>query len=296
MRRVAFLALIWGWSFLLIEVALRGMSPAALALGRVVFGAVVLVAIVYARGGRLPSDIASWRHFLVMGFLSSALPFTSRAWGQERITSALTSVVNATTPLFAAAFVAASSADRLRRGQVAGLLVALTGVGVAAGVGGEDVAGSSLTGVLAVVLASAGYGAGFAYTNRNLRGVSPLTASAGQLVCATVLAVPGAVITTAGRPLDLTADRVAAIAVLGVVGTGFAYLLNYRNVAELGATRASVVTYLIPVVAVTVGVVVLGEPFSPRILVGGGLVVAGLLLVQERFRPRSAAGAVAAPH
>ncbi|HEV7887158.1 MAG TPA: EamA family transporter [Acidimicrobiales bacterium] len=284
MRRVVLLAFIWGWSFMFIKVALEGMTPSTIAFTRIALGMAVMLVVLRLRRASLPRDPVMWRHFAVMGLTSSAIPFTLLAWGEEHITSALTSVVNASTPLFAAVMAAVALGERLRKVQLGGLMLGFVGVAVAAGVGGRDLAGSSLTGVGAAVLASSFYGFGFAYARRHLTGIPPLTATCGQLVTGTVLALPAALATTMQKGFSLSPTRAVAVVLLGVLGTGFAYLLNYAAIADLGATRASLVTYLVPIVAVSVGVLFLSEPFHVRLLIGGALTVMGIALLQDRLR------------
>ena len=284
MRRVLVLAFIWGWSFLFIKVALRAMTPGMVAFGRIAVGLAVISIVVRARGLRLPRDLRMWRHFAVMGLIYAALPFTLLAWGEERITSALASVMNAGTPLFAAIAAAVGLGERLRLRQVGGLLLGFVGVSVAAGLGGSDLASSSVTGSLAALGTAACYGMGFAYAQRHLVGVPPLVSVYGQLVCGTVLTLPLAVVGLASRGLDLEWRPLASVLLLGAFATGVAYVLNYQAIAAVGPTRASVVTYVVPVVAVSVGVLFLDEPFRLRLVVGGALVAVGIALLQERLR------------
>jgi drug/metabolite transporter (DMT)-like permease len=294
-RRLIVLACIWGWSFLLIKVILEGAPPTFLAWGRIALGLVVLV-VFLLRAGEGPPQRRYWGHLLVLGLTMSVLPFMLIAWGEQHIASALTAVVNACTPLFAAAFAAWLLGERLRPPQLAGLVVGFVGVGVVAGIGGGDLAGSSLAGVLAVVLASAGYGFGFAYAHRFTEGLSALQLSLGQLAAGTLLLAPVAGGDVAAGRVDLQPLGLLCLLLLGGLGTGYAYLLNYRTLQEHGATVASLVTYLVPIVGVAAGVLVLGEPFSLRLVLGGLVVVAGVALVQGRLlgprRPEPAAGRV----
>lgn len=284
MKRLALIALIWGWSFLFIKVAVEGMTPTAVAGARIALGAVVMLVVVRQQRIVLPRDRTTWRHFLVMGVMFNVIPFTLLAWGQERITSALTAVLNATTPLFAALLTAILLGERLRRPQVLGVVLGFAGVAVAAGAGADDLAGSSLTGSAAVVTAAACYGFGFAYARRNLSGTPPMVAATGQLVTATIVILPFSVVTSVGEGIELTPTRTLAVLLLGILGTGVAHLLNYRSIAEVGPTRASVVTQLVPVVAVTVGVVFLHEPFRLRLLFGAALTLFGIALLHERIK------------
>lgn len=281
MRRILILAVIWGWSFFLIKVSVRGMTPPTMACLRCGLGAVALLVLCRSKGWQLPRDRETWQHFWVMGLMYSALPFSLLGWGEQRTTSALAAVCQADTPLFAALFSVWILRDRLRRVHVIGLVVGLVGVAVCAGLGGGDVAHSSKIGAVAEVASGASYGFAFCYARRYLRHVQPVVAATGQVVAGAVLAAPFAVGTSLRAGFHLTPTRLAAIVVLGVVGTGLAYAINYASIADLGATKASLVTYLIPIVAVAVGIVILGEPFQLRVIGGGAVIVIGIALVQR---------------
>jgi len=288
-RRLFLLAFIWGWSFLFIKVILEDAPPTFLAWGRIASGLAVLAVAMRRRGERLP-ERRYWGHLLVLGLAMSVLPFMLIGWGEEHISSALASVLNACTPLFAAGFAAGLLGERLRPAQLAGVAVGFLGVAVVAGVGGGDLAGSSLLGSAAVVLAGAGYGFGFAYANRFTTGLSALQLSFGQLLAGTVLLAPVAAVDLAAGRVHLGPRAALCLLLLGTLGTGYAYLLNYRTLQESGATVASLVTYLVPLVAVAAGILVLSEPFSLRLVLGGLIVVLGVALVQGRlFGPREPA-------
>jgi drug/metabolite transporter (DMT)-like permease len=286
LRRLFLLAFIWGWSFLFIKVIVEDAPPTFLAWGRIALGLAVLVVAMRRRGERLP-ERRYWGHLAVLGLAMSVLPFILIGWGEQHISSALASVLNACTPLFAAGFAAGLLGERLRPPQLAGIAVGFLGVAVVAGVGGGDLAGSSLLGSLAVVLAGAGYGFGFAYANRFTTGLSALQLAFGQLFAGTVILAPVATLDVAAGRVDLGPLAALCLLLLGALGTGYAYLLNYRTLQESGATVASLVTYLVPLVAVAAGILVLGEPFSVRLVLGGLIVVLGVALVQGRlFAPR----------
>jgi len=293
MRRLFLLAGIWGWSFLFIKVAVGGMPPVAVSFARVALGMVVLLVVLRMRGLRLPRGREAWRHFAVVGLFGSALPFTLLAWSEQHISSALAAVLNAATPLFAALLAAVLLSQRLRRNQSLGLLLGFVGVGVAAGLGASDLSGASLAAEAAAVGAGASYAVSIVYVKRHLGPVPPLVAAAGQLVMATVLALPFAVAATAREGLDLTPRRLLAVCLLGVLGTGLAYVLFYRVIADLGPTMAAAVTYLVPVTGVTLGLLFLHEAFHLRLVVGGTLIVGGIVLLDGRgVRPRERAPAV----
>jgi drug/metabolite transporter (DMT)-like permease len=282
MLRLLTLSLIWGWSFLFIKVAGEGIPPATIAWARIALGALALWAFVRRQGLRVPGDRATLRHFAVVAVAGNVVPFTLLAWAEQNITSALTSVLNASTPLFTALCAAVALSERLRPVQLLGLATGIVGVAVAAGFGAADLSGSSAMASLAAASAGAGYGIAFVYMRRHLTGLPPLVAATGQLTTGTVLMLPVAVAATAVGGLDLTPSRVASIVLLGAMGTGVAYVLSYGVIADLGPTKASLVTYLIPVVAVVVGIVVLDEPFEWRIVVGGLITVAGIAAVNRK--------------
>jgi len=274
------LAAIWGWSFLFIKVAGRGMTPFTVAAARTALGALVVLVWGRARGLRLPRSRREWWPLAVLGVTYSALPFTLLAWGEQRTTSALAAVCNAATPLFTSVAAAALLGERLRPSQRWGLVVGFLGVAVAAGLASRDLRHSSTTGALAAVGAAACYGFGYAYARRRVSGVHPLTVSAGQLIVATAAAAPLAAAGSASSGIHLTSTRVAAIVLLGAFGTGVGFVINYRAIADIGPTRTSLATYLVPVVAICVGVLFLGESFSWRLILGGAVIVGGIALVQ----------------
>ncbi|MGH9247201.1 MAG: EamA family transporter [Acidimicrobiales bacterium] len=286
MTRLLLLSFIWGWSYLFIKVAGEGMTPTAVAGIRVALAALVLAAVLHGRGDRLPAGRRQWRHFVVAAVFASVIPFTLLTWGEQRIASGLTAVLNAATPLFTAIFAAGYLRDRLKRGQVVGLVIGFVGVGVAGGFGTSDLARSSLLGGLASVGAGACYAVAFVYIRRHLTDIPPLSAATGQLIAASVILAPFALGTSVADGFDPTPTRVLSIVLLGAIGTGVAYVLSYRLIADLGATKASLVTYIIPIVAVVVGMIALGEPFTWRIVIGGLLIAAGVSAVHERVFSR----------
>ncbi len=295
MRRLFVLAFIWGWSFLFIKVAGEGLTPTMVAWARIALGAAVLYVVLRGQQRRVPLDRVSLRHYAVVTLAGNIVPFTLLAWGEQHITSALTAVLNASTPLFTALFAAIGLGERLRPVQIAGLGLGIVGVAVAAGVGASDLEGSSTAGALAAIFAGAGYGVAFVYMRRHLMSYPPIVAATGQLATGTVLLFPVAMATSVAGGVSLTPTRVASILLLGVLGTGVAYVLNYRIIADLGATKASLVTYIIPVVAVVVGILVLDEPFEARLLVGGALTVAGIAAVSSKPRARVPEPSVVGP-
>lgn len=297
MRKLIVLGVVWGCSFYFMKIALGGMTPTALVTGRLTFGALAVLISLAVTSSRLPQTAALWRRVAVMALVTNVIPFTLFAWAQERITSALASVLNASTALFAALVAAAFLGERLKRPQRFGLILGFLGVAVAAGVGAGDVGGSSLPGTMAGLGAALCYAIGFAYSQHHDLGSDPGGTTAGQLLIGAAVMAPFGVATSVTNGISLTGGPLIAIAVLGIVSTGIGYLIYYRMIAEVGATKASIVTYLVPVVGLVVGVTVAGEPFSWRLVIGALLIVGGVIAVQGNlptWLKRRAPAAIAA--
>lgn len=283
--RLVLLATIWGSSFLLIKLALEGMTPTQVVLGRLSAGAAVLLMIVALTRQRLPREPVVWAHLALMGVVANIIPFWLFGFGEQRITSGLAGVLNGTTPLFTLAVaLLALPEERWSRTRGAGLLLGFCGVVLVVGPWDTNPLTSSLPGQLACLGASACYGVAFVYMRRFLagRGYPPLALAAGQMGVAAVelwLVAP-----LVGRgAIAWTPTVIGSVLILGAVGTGLAYLLNYRLIADVGATSASMVTYLIPIVAVALGVVALDEPLTWNLFVGAAVVIAGVMLAEGRL-------------
>jgi len=283
---------IWGFSFLCIKVAVAGMPPMTLTAIRVALGAAVVLVAARVTGARLPRGVDEWRSCTIYAVVSTLVPFTAYAWAEQRVPSALAGVLNGATPLFT--LLAGLAADRMTGSREArlglragiGLGLGFVGVALAAGLGRGDLAGGpAVAGALACVLAAACYGFGFVFARRRLGGMGVITITSGQLVVATVVMAPLGLGSALVEGFHLTPTRLVAIAILGVVGTGLAFLFNQRAISIVGASRASLVTYVIPVVAVAVGVLLADERFSWRLVAGGALVVAGVALSRPRSAP-----------
>ncbi|WP_306322608.1 MULTISPECIES: DMT family transporter [unclassified Streptomyces] len=286
--RFGVLALIWGFSFLLIKVGTEGFAPFQVTLGRLVFGTAVLaVAMIVKRQG-LPRRARTWGHLTVVAFFLNALPFSLFSFAEETIPSTLAGICNATSPLWGMALsLVALSEDRPTRRRVAGLGIGFLGVltvlGVWQGFHGLDVAGTAMA-----LLASLSYPVGWIYLRRTLAnpGESNLTMIGAQLLLATAqLAVVTPLFTS--WPTRFAMGPLLAIAALGALGTGVAFLIQYGLVAEVGPTTAQMVTYFVPVIATAAGVAVLGESLTWSTPIGAAIVLAGAALTQSKPRPRS---------
>lgn len=281
------LALTWGASFLFIKVGLAGLSPAQVVLGRLMTGAAALAVISAATRQPLPRSAKVWGHLTVVAILLCVVPFLLFAWAEQRVDSGLASIYNATTPMMTVlvALVALPS-ERPTRTGLAGLAVGFTGVVVVLAPW-QGLAGGTLTAQAACLLATLCYGTAFVYIRRfisptGLPAVAVTTVQVGIGAALMLLAAPF----VATTPVHVTWPVVLSVTVLGVFGTGLAYVWNTKVVAGWGATTASTVTYLTPIVGVALGSLVLGELPSWHEPVGAVIVVLGMALLQPRPRGR----------
>ncbi len=292
---LSFLALsaIWGSSFAFIKVGLEALEPVQVAAVRVGLGALALGVALRVRGVALPRTRAVWGHLAVAAVLTNVVPFTLIAFGETRVSSVLAGLVNAMTPLVTVVAAALTlPEERPTAARLVGIGIGFAGALVLLGFW-RGLGDAAWVGIAACVGATVCYGLGTPYQRRHLigRGIEPLSLAAGQLVCASVL-LWAVVPFVSDRPASLPLDVVGAMAALGCLGTGLAYLLMYRLVAAAGPTIASTVTYLIPVVSTALGVGVLGEEVHWEQPVGGAIVILGVAVAQGLVRlPAGRAGA-----
>jgi drug/metabolite transporter (DMT)-like permease len=279
------LAAMWGLSFLFIEVALRGLTPIWIVAGRTLVGAAFLLLVLQLRGQRLPRSARLWRHLVVLGVVSNALPWGAMAWAQQALPSGLVALLMALVPTSTLVVSVLVGMERFSRARTVGLLLALGGVGLTVTADLSDT--GRLVAIAVVVTATAFYAMGTVYAKRFVSGVaSPLTIAAGQVLSASVVSLLAAAVLEPVPDLAALSPAVlGAVAALGMLGTGAAFLVFYVLIARVGATNTTLVTYLIPLVAVVAGALVLGERLPPPALAGGLLIGVGVWLAQRGTRP-----------
>ncbi|WNM24772.1 DMT family transporter [Demequina capsici] len=284
---VALIALGWGSSFLFIELALESFAPSQVGFGRLAVGGVILWALVGFQRRRPRLSLRDVGAVAIVGVFMSGIPLILIPMAQQHLTSILASLLNATTPLWTAFFVALLiPAERITRPQLVGLLIGVAGIAVL--VGAWNVADFSLAGVALMLAATACYGIGSTLSRRVMARVdeSHTVLSATQIGLSAVMLAPFALAAGAPEPgaFSLSQPALWGILGLGVLGTSYAYVLFWRVVKLAGATVASSTTYLVPVVATVLGVVVLGETLSWNEVAGAGIVLVGVWLASRRPR------------
>ena len=284
--RIVLLALIWGSAFLWIKLADRGFSAVEVTLARLALGAAVLFVIVSVRRQAIPRSGRLWAQIAVAALFANAVPYLLFAVAEQTVDSSTAGIINATTPLWTVVLALAVRHQKSVTGwQAAGLAAGFAGA-VLIFTPWHTAGGLLSAGGLECLAASVSYAVSYIYMDRYLarRGIGPVVLSACQLAAAAVMLAIALGISGVQTP-HVTAENVAAIAVLGIIGTGFAYVLNYQIITSEGATVASTVTYLLPVVAIVLGVLVLGETITMTTLAGIALVLAGVALTRRRVRP-----------
>ena len=284
-RAFLLLALLWGASFMFIKVGLGALAPLQVALGRMVFGALFLLAVLVITKDRLPRGRAVWRHLFVAALLLNTIPFSLFALGETEVSSIVAGIWNATTPLLTVSVAMATlPEERLSTERAIGVGVGFAGVLVLLGPW-HGLGGGALAGNLACLGAAVAYGFGFPYARKHLAGrpESVVSLSSAQLLLATaqmLLVAPFSGPLPATFPLGV----VLSVLALGALGTGLAYILNYHVIRAAGATVASSVTYVIPVFSTIFGVALLGETLTWNQPAGAVVVIAGVAVSQGRLR------------
>ncbi len=248
-------------------------------------GAAALLIVLRIVSVHLPRTRQAWGAFLGMSILNNVIPFTLIVWGQSHIASGLASILNATTPLFTVIVAHYLTADEHLTGQkLAGIIVGFLGVAVMIGVAAMASWDASILAQLAILGAALSYGFSGVFGRRfKTMGIPPLATAAGQVTMSSVLLLPVALIVE--RPWTLampSTGAILALVALGLVSTAFAYLIFFRLLARAGATNVGLVTFLIPVSAILLGVLILGETLAARHIAGMALIGAGLILIDGR--------------
>ncbi|HEV7183933.1 MAG TPA: DMT family transporter [Leifsonia sp.] len=280
------MGLVWGASFLFMKVALQGVSFGQVAWARLVFGAITLGVIALLTRSRLPKEPIVWLHFAVVAVTYCVVPYLLFAWAEQYVSSSLASIYNAVTPITTAILVtAAFRVERLNRDQVLGVLVGVVGVVVVVGPWQFAALSGSLWGQLACLGAVTCYGFSFGYIRRFIshRRMPATTTAVMNIGIAAVIMIVLTPVLALG-PIRFSWPVLLSLLALGALGTGVVYIWNMNVLRAWGPTATSGVTYVTPVVGVALGILVLGERLNWNEPVGAAVVLAGILLTQQRVR------------
>ncbi len=274
------LGAIWSASFLWIKIALAEVGPLTLVTYRVGLGLLTGLVVALVLRIPLPRDWKTWRVFLVLGVLNIAIPFFLITWGELTIDSAVASILNATVPLFTiviAHFFLRD--DKMTVPRVLGLLIGFVGVAILLSQDFDPQAHNSIIGQVAVIVASASYAVSYIYARRNTQEIAGEIR--GTLPLLSALIIIGTLAPIAEAPFKIPQLPLTWIGLLwlGVLGTGLALIMQYYLVHEIGPTRATLVTYLLPLGGVILGVIFLREELTWQLVAGAALIISSIAVV-----------------
>ncbi len=286
------LSFVWGTSYLWIKVGLESLPPLTLIAGRLLLGAAFVAAVVVVAREPLPRQPRQYGHLLVMSVINIVVPFLLITIGEQTIDSALASILNATVPLFVIVIAPLVLPDEgITVARIAGLAVGFAGVVVLVAPGLAAGLGRSLPAEVMLIASSLSYACGNVYARRNVRGLAPMIPALFQVGFAAAITVPLALVVD--RPwAEVHPAPVAFLAVawLGVLGSGLAYLCYFTILRHWGSMRTSMTSYLLPVVGIAAGALALGESVTANRVGGTALVAAGIAIVSSPRALRRLAG------
>ena len=273
---LALLGAIWGASFLFMRVSAREFGALPLVEVRLTLGALILLPLLWR--GRAQFKRAHVLPLIMISAINSAIPFALFAWAAQRAPAGIGAITNATAVMFTALVAFAFYGEHISKRRAVGLIAGFVGVVVLAS--GKTAGGSVWSAALAGTFAALLYGIGGNLVRRQLVGIPPGTVAAATLACASVLLAPFAIYSWPGAAIP--PHSWASALLLGVLCTGFAYLIYFRMIYRVGAPRAATVTYLIPLFGVIWAWIALGEPLTPTMGIAGALILGGVALSQQR--------------
>lgn len=279
------LATVWGGSFFFNGIAVRELPVFTIVVSRVVLAAIILLVILRLQGEQMPRNLSAWTAFLGMGLLNNAIPFSLIVWGQQHIASGVASILNAATPLFTVIFAHFLTSDEhMTGGKFTGVLIGFVGVSVMIGSDALHDLGVNIAAQFMCLAGAISYALAGIYGRRfRAMGISPMSTATGQVVASSLILLP--LMMAVDRPWTLPIPSLSAIgALIGVaaISTALAYVLYFRILATAGATNLLLVTFLIPVSAILLGTLFLGEILLPRHFAGMALIGIGLAAIDGR--------------
>ena len=285
------LALMWGTSYAFIKLGVQTLPTFTLIATRLFIGFVFLATVVAVAREPLPRNPRIYMHLLVMAVVNIVIPFTLITTAERSVDSAIAAIINGATPLVVIVVAALVLHDEpITLGRLLGLLVGYAGMIIIVSPGLATSTGSQISGELALVGSTISYGIGAVYSRRNMRGLRPMIPAVFQVGFAFLMVSALALINEKPFAVAWNGDALLAVAWLGVFGSGAAYLLNFRLLSRIGATRTSILAYFLPVIGIVSGAIMFQERIDPVVLAGTALVLGGIALVNGRFLQRQLYG------
>ena len=284
----ALLGFMWGSSYLFIKIGVEdGLTPFTLITLRLLIGFALLATVVAAARESLPPRGRIYGHLFIMGAINIAIPFSLITWAEQSVDSSVAAILNAAVPLFVLVIAAIFLRDeRMTVNRLAGLIVGFVGVAILVGFDPADFTSGNMAGEIALIGSTISYACGAVYARHKIHGLRPMIPALFQvffgLVIVTVLAF------VFENPLGTTFTPASLFSViwLGLLGSGLAYLVFFRILGRWGATRTSMVAYLLPLYGIALGALVRNEPVDATMIVGTALIIGGVALVNANLGSR----------
>ena len=291
------LGFFWGSSYLFIKIGVdAGLQPFTLVSLRLLFGLALLAVVVRIAREPLPREPRMFGHLAVLGFFSVALPFGLITWAEQSVDSSLAAVLTGAVPLFVIPFAALMlPAERITINGLLGIAIGLVGVAIVVGFDPAALVGNELLAEIALIGAAASYAVGGVYARRNVHGLRPMIPALFQVGIALVMMSIPALLLERPWESGLAPEALFAVVWLGLLGSGAAYLIFFRLLGHWGATRTTLVAYLLPIWGIVLGALFLQEPVDARLLLGTALIIGGIALVNMRRGSRPLFGRRATP-
>lgn len=280
------LAFVWGGSFFFNQVAVQEVPPFTTVVARVAIAALVLLAVLKLRGIGLPLHREALLAYAGMGLLNNAIPFSLFVWSQTEIPSGLAAILNATTPLFTVIVAHLATQDeRMTPRRFLSVIIGLAGVAIMIGADAWDGVDGTVFAQLACIMAAFCYGIASVFGRRfRALGISPIQTATGQVCASSLIMIP--IMLAVDQPWTLPMpgmDAIGALIGVATISTAFAYILYFRILAAAGATNIALVTFLVPVSAILLGILVLHETLAVRHIFGMAVIAVGLALLDGRI-------------
>ena len=286
---IMLLSLLWGGAFFLIELGLRGFPPNTLVLLRMTLAVPPMLFALWLLKMKLPTDAKSWRQLFILGAINAALPFILFFWGQTQIDSGLASVLNATTPLWGVIIAHFLTRDeKATPARIIGVVLGIAGIVVMIGADALRGVTGSVLAQLACLTATLSYAFAAVYGRTLSQAtMSPMVVATGQVITAAILMLPVAIYVD--QPWQLSApgwDAWAGVIGLAIPSTAIAYFFCFRLIDSAGASNAMLVAFIMPLIAIILGVVALGETVELKEIAGAALIALGLVAIDGRLITR----------
>lgn len=277
------LSILWGGSFLFVEIAVKQIKPFTLVFARVSLASFVLLLIIYLTGRKMPSSPFLWLSFLILGVFNNLIPFSLIAWGQTRIDSSLAAILNATTPIFSVVLAHfLTREERMNFNRIVGVLCGWLGVIILIGIKAFKTMDIEFLSQIAILIASCSYALA-AIFGRRFKDMDSIIVAAGMLCCSSIMLLPLSLIFDHPWQMQISIKTLACVISLSVVSTAFAYLIYFYILAKSGATNILLVTFLIPVSAIFLGMTILNEQLRYSDFAGMLLIFIGLIIIDGRL-------------